>query len=184
MHIISIEKLRKQRILAESLAQLTLKKTDTTNPISRDEIHTTTRKAASDATYLDSTDSRKSCNSDYGPMNNCFIPSAEHLDISKADVINEKEDNFIKSREPGDYKWEHMNWKTLTNDFSNHQSFQAPSLLTANAEEECSGFDLEQVEYLKNLRHEFQDMPVMMFYNIVRLWHVQQKMLSETTHLN
>ena len=37
----------------------------------------------------------------------------------------------------------------------------------------------EQANYLENLRNEFRDMPVMMFYNIVRLWHVQQE-LPET----
>ena len=140
-----IEKLRKQRILAESLAQLTLKKNDSTNPITCDEIDTA-RKVPSDDKHIANTESRKSCTSNYGPMNNRFIPSAEHVEISKADVIHEKEDNFIKSRKPVDYKWENMNWETLTNDFSNHQSFQATSLLTANAEEECSGFDLEQVD--------------------------------------
>ena len=183
MHIISLEKLRKQRILAESLAQLALKKKDNTHPITCDEIDTT-RKVASDDKHVADTESTTSCTSNYVPMNNLFVPSAENLELSKADVIHERVDNCIQSREPVDYKWENVNWEVPSNDVSNHQSLQAPSLLTANAEEECSGFDLEQVEYLKNLRHEFQDMPVMMFYNIVRLWHVQQKMLSETTHPN
>ena len=183
MHIISLEKLRKQRILAESLAQLTLKKKDNTHPITCDEIDTTC-KVASEENHIADTESRTFCTSNYVPMNNPFIPSAENFELSKADAIHERVDNCIQSREPVDYKWENVNWEVPSNDVSNHQSFQAPSLLTANAEEECSGFDLEQVEYLKNLRHEFQDMPVMMFYNIVRLWHVQQKMLSENTHPN
>ena len=170
-------------MLAESLAQLTLKKKDSTNPITCDEIDTT-RKFALDDKHIADTESRKSCTFHYGPMHERFIPLADNLEISKADVIHEGEDNLIKSREPVDCKWDNMNREMLTNDFSNRQSFQAPSLLTPNADEECSGFDLEQVEYLKNLRNEFQDMPVMMFYNIVRLWHVQQKMLSETTHPN
>ena len=170
-------------MLAESLAQLTLKKKDSTNPITCDKMDTTS-KVALDDKHIADTESRKSCTSHYGPMNERFIPLADNLEISKADVIHEGEDNLIKSGEPVDCKWDNMNRETLNNDFSNRQSFQAPSLLTPNADEECSGFDLEQVEYLKNLRNEFQDMPVMMFYNIVRLWNVQQKMLSEPTHPN
>ena len=170
-------------MLAESLAQLTLKKKDSTNPITCDEI-CTTRKFALDDKPIADTESRKYYTSHYGPMNERFIPSADNLEISKADVIHEGEDHLIKLREPVEYKWENIKQEMQTIEASNRQSFQVPSLLTGNVDEECSGFDLEQVEYLKNLRNEFQDMPVMMFYNIVRLWHVQQKMLSETTQPN
>ena len=41
----------------------------------------------------------------------------------------------------------------------------------------------DRASYLTNLRSEFKDMPVMMFYNLVRLWHVQQAM-SDNDHYN
>ena len=41
----------------------------------------------------------------------------------------------------------------------------------------------DRTSYLTNLRSEFKDMPVMMFYNLVRLWHVQQAM-SDTDNYN
>ena len=181
--LFSIEKLRKQRMLAESLAQLTLKKKDSTNPNICAEIDTT-RKFASGDKCISDTDSRKSCTSSDGVISTRFIPLAENLEISTAVAVHEKEDHILKSSEPVDYKWENMNWKMLTNGSSNQQSFQAHSFPTPNADEECLEFEPEQVEYLQNLRREFQDMPVMMFYNIVRLWHVQQKMLSETSNPN
>ena len=42
--------------------------------------------------------------------------------------------------------------------------------------EYCSSQHEDHTAYLRSLRNEFKDMPAMMFYNLVRLWHVQQSM--------
>ena len=46
--------------------------------------------------------------------------------------------------------------------------------LTADCNEDNFNMDKEKVAYLINLRHEFENMPVIMFYNLVHLWQVQQ----------
>ena len=54
-----------------------------------------------------------------------------------------------------------------------------PKLESEEDYSELAPIEPKQAHYLENLRNEFKDMPVMMFYNIVRLWYVQQA-LGET----
>ena len=55
-------------------------------------------------------------------------------------------------------------------DFNTCSSERAPDF------KDCMDQDDDYTAYLIDLRNEFKDMPVMMFYNLVRLWHVQQTM--------
>ena len=60
--------------------------------------------------------------------------------------------------------------ETPSRDFKTCSSERTPDF------KDCMDQDDDYTAYLINLRNEFKDMPVMMFYNLVRLWHVQQTM--------
>ena len=183
--MIAIEKLNKQRELAQSLAQLTMKGKRGTTSMQK--------------TFGSSDE--KNCDEN----NSLFADSRIHED-------DEVDDSVFKEGIELRTNIKHTTSSSHRNKFQS--SFDIPScsldktvlptLLPGSQnqnEETKSNLYLstddvdnssyfknyilrdDRASYLTNLRSEFKDMPVMMFYNLVRLWHVQQAM-SDTDHYN
>lgn len=182
--------MKKQRELAQSLAKLTMKDKDAKSGVDTStELKVIQESGTLKPNFLDT-------------FNTAAVEMDELLTSTKDNnygynlvgcsnyykmYTNETSTNF-----PGDSVSVDLSNKKTLHDYTNdilpnpdsqrNQGSCSPSLPKLQPEE--SNFELvpiepEQAKYLENLRNEFKDMPVMMFYNIVRLWHVQQE-LAET----
>ena len=182
--MIAIEKLNKQRELAQSLAQLTMKGKRGTTSIQKtigsiDEKNCSENNSlfvgsrihganeVDDSVFKEGIEFKANLN---------HMPSSSHckkfqtpLDISSSSLDKIGPPNLVGSH--------NKNAETKTNLYLSTVDVDNLSFLKNYAPQD------DRASYLTNLRSEFKDMPVMMFYNLVRLWHVQQAM-SDTDHYN
>ena len=114
------------------------------------------------------------CNTLKTPQTSQFI-SIRYNDIFAANANIPDPYEAYKQREE-------MTLSSLT---SNQEKMQSNTEIgTKVAQKSMSGeesfeVDGEQLAYLTDLRREFYNMPTMLFYNLIRLWHVQQDLSNE-----
>ena len=180
----TIEKLNKQRELAQSLAQLTLKgKRGTTSMQNTFGSAAEKNREKNNSLFVgsrihedDEVDESVFKEGIELKTNLKHTPSSSHSNQFQTsfDISSNSLDEIVDPYLPGS---ENQNGEIQTNQNLSSCNVNDSSYLKNYVPQD------DRASYLTNLRSEFKDMPVMMFYNLVRLWHVQQAM-SDTDHYN